>query len=62
MNDPTQTCMPECMMPDGAEPCAGYRALLTHITVLEDGLNAIRQTIEDSHGVYGLHLNGDPAP
>lgn len=21
------SCLPDCMMPDGAEPCAGYRTL-----------------------------------
>jgi len=28
-------CMPECMMPDGAEPCEGYKTALKRIAELE---------------------------
>ncbi|MFA6977107.1 MAG: hypothetical protein WC194_10370, partial [Mesotoga sp.] len=29
---------------------------------LEKGISAVESLINDSHGVYGLHLNGDLAP
>ena len=32
------------------------------IVELEKGLDSVSKLIEDSDGVYGLHLNGDNAP
>lgn len=32
------------------------------IDKLVKGLKSVRSLISESHGVYGLHLNGDPAP
>jgi hypothetical protein len=32
------------------------------ITHLEAGIKAVAELINDSQGVYGLHLNGDPSP
>ena len=37
-------------------------ALLAEIDRLKAGLNAVQELINDSHGVIGLHLNGDVAP
>lgn len=31
------------------------------VNKLINGIKAIRGLIDDSQGVYGLHLNGDPA-
>ena len=30
-----QSCLPDCMMPDGADPCAGYHAAVDRIAELE---------------------------
>lgn len=43
MSDPRQDCMPDCMSPDGAEPCAGYTALLNRIKELEAENEQIRE-------------------
>jgi hypothetical protein len=32
-----QSCLPSCMMPDGADPCAGYHAAIAKIAELEAG-------------------------
>jgi hypothetical protein len=32
------------------------------IKTLEAGIESVTELIENSNGVYGLHLNGDPAP
>ncbi len=44
MNDCTQNCMPECMMPDGAEPCEGYKTLLAENGRYRKALNEIGNT------------------
>jgi len=31
------------------------------LNVLEEGLNAVREIIDESEGIVGLHLNGDVA-
>lgn len=36
--------------------------LLEYIKILEKGIDSVTTLISDSQGVYGLHLNGDPAP
>ena len=36
--------------------------LLTMLDALINGLQAVQKLINESHGVDGLHLNGDPAP
>ena len=30
--------------------------------ILIAGLKAVRELINNSQGIYGLHLNGDPSP
>jgi|GEM_PF-5829057 len=37
-------------------------ALSEKVERLEKGISAVESLINDSHGVYGLHLNGDLAP
>lgn len=37
-------------------------ALRAHVARLEAGIHAVRELIEESIGVYGLHGNGDVAP
>lgn len=32
------------------------------VNKLIKGIKAVRNLMNDSSGVYGLHLNGDPAP
>ena len=39
-----------------------YNTLFAEIDRLKAGLNAVQELINDSHGVVGLHLNGDVAP
>ena len=50
MSNPEQTCMPTCMMPDGAEPCEGYTALLAKVEELEDRLAAVKSCPIHYHG------------
>ena len=33
-----------------------------NVEILAKGLRAIEYLIQESHGIYGLHLNGDLSP
>ena len=39
-----------------------YDETVKIVTRLQKGLRAVRDLINSSQGVYGLHLNGDPSP
>ncbi len=45
-----------------AEVTAGRDRLRAELNVARVGLMAVEDLIDESKGVYGLHLNGDPAP
>ena len=38
------------------------KELCLRVKALEKGVKAISNLIDESQGVYGLHLNGDPSP
>ena len=55
--------------PEAAQRLDGYRELAQRLNAAEaeverlrKGIAAVSSLIADSSGVYGLHLNGDPAP
>jgi hypothetical protein len=48
--------------PRGREWLAEYRELKVFRERAEKALNAVKLLMENSHGVAGLHLNGDIAP
>ena len=58
-----QSCLPECMMPDGADPCAGYHAAIDRIDELEaenealkaqliEWVNVAKDGLPDEPGMY----------
>lgn len=38
--------LPECMAPDGADPCDGYKELYTHIQALEKENGELREVLK----------------
>ena len=59
---------PGCARGDDAMGCPELGArfeveqLEAEIVRLRAGIRAVRELIDSSHGVYGLHLNGDLSP
>ena len=44
--------LPDCMMPDGAEPCGAYRALQAELARVRDERDNVNRALAEAHDKY----------
>ena len=47
---------------ESSRPRLYKQPTINEIELLCDGLRAVAALMDESHGIFGLHLNGDPSP
>lgn len=52
---PPPALLPDCMMPDGAEPCKGYQQIQKHVEHLQAKLTCMCGSPVAEHGMGGGH-------